>query len=58
MIYRCGACDEEGSVGVTVLDKKARKVSFAGNERVTRGVNNITPGASITKTVFTNLSKT
>ena len=50
--------DEEGSISVTVSDKKARKVSFAGNERVTRGIKNITPGASVAKTVFTNLSKT
>ena len=50
--------DEEGSISVTVSDKKARKVSFAGNERVTRGIKNITPVASVAKTVFTNLSKT
>jgi len=33
-------------------------VSFARNERVTRGIKNVTPGAGVAKTVFRNLSKT
>jgi hypothetical protein len=52
-----GSVDEEGSIGVTVLKKKIRKVSFAGNERVTRGIKNVTQGAGVAMTVFTNLSK-
>jgi hypothetical protein len=33
-------------------------VTFAGNERVTRGIRNVTQDASVSKTVNTNLSKT
>ena len=32
-------------------------MSFAGNERVTRGIKNVTQGAGVAMTVFTNLSK-